>query len=634
MDEILSLYLDLLDSYNYEIEANKEICKDIFRKALKMTSHVARATTTAWATGVCTYAARMMTTIGVRNIILREGVPGKGVDEHKLLALSSLFLIHSWSRDGQLDIASSINRAVQLLHGIIDENRINEIKERVFKILYHLSWLLPQIIKKMNIDKSNLRVYPELQLIDYSTHLWGVPDLVIEEPASKKAIIIDWKTDDASPTQREKYQIYSYAVLEAIRLGYRGFSGIVRAIAPEDPRESKIYVALIRPTHPYSDHPLMPLAQRGNTAIPRNEIEERIKRILISAKFLTALVIDFGMMCCKNSYKNYELSNDCKVRLGQGSYYALRLTPPFLPRGNPRSQNKYPCTVCPYSNAASKLRECEFYFGTTEKDNIDRLMWAFRYRVYRERERAMLPYKALYELSQRVGSLTTLVSDLKNGAWYNVKIANGDVSVYRHTDTSKSRRKLRAHKNKCGLVEVEFEELQHSLDIRVGVYHLEWIGEEAILLHRDFLPCEKNIENEIGHIYVPRERQPVLIVVPENHVTNLTLGTSLYGRVEWVSLSGEEIFEKRCPGICVLVTPINVNLRFQFRLFKNWSQLYGVDEVILAEIGADLTHIDLGTIHSLHMALKYRPEELADEEYEMARRTVEEAWREALSLAM
>ncbi|MGC9107340.1 MAG: PD-(D/E)XK nuclease family protein, partial [Infirmifilum sp.] len=529
------------------------------------------------------------------------------------------------------DVDKSISTSLELLRGVVDESKIKESLINIKNMLNHLTRLLPHIVNKMGMDRSRLRTYAELQLIDYSVHMWGVPDLVVEDPEGRKAVIIDWKTDEGSPSEREKFQVYSYAVLEAIRLGYRDVQQILDAIAPARPEESRIYVAIIRPTHPYSDHPLMPVSgsRRGNVA-SREELVERIRRILISAKYLTALVVDFGVMCCRDSHENYRLKDQCSVKLGENSYYALRLTPPELPRGNPRRQERYPCKVCPYSDERSKLRECSFYFGSTDKDRIDDLMWAFRYRVYGERERAMMPYKALYELSNKLGDLATLVGDLRGGSWYKVTISNGNVSVSRNRDTSETRRRLRPHKQKCGVVEVEFKELNYSTDLRLGVYGMKWIGDEALFLWRNYMPCEGVEGGDIVAVYAPRERQPVMVVAPESHVSNLTLGVSLYGRVEWVLLRDEEMFGERCPGVCAVVTPINANLRFQFRLFKRWAELYGVKEVVLTEIGADLTHIDLGTIHSLHMALKYKPEDLPDDLFSMARRSVEEAWSEAL----
>ena len=147
MSDSLRLYLDLLDSYQYNDDANRGICKEIFRNALNMTAHIARATNVAWAAGVCTYAARMMTTIGVRSFLIREGVPGKGVDEHKVLALAALDMVSSWSGGRGFNVDESISTSLELLRGVVDESRIKGSLPRVKSMLNHLAWLLPRVVE-------------------------------------------------------------------------------------------------------------------------------------------------------------------------------------------------------------------------------------------------------------------------------------------------------------------------------------------------------------------------------------------------------------------------------------------------------------------------------------------------------
>jgi hypothetical protein len=106
----------------------------------------------------------------------------------------------------------------------------------------------------------------------------------------------------------------------------------------------------------------------------------------------------------------------------------------------------------------------------------------------------------------------------------------------------------------------------------------------------------------------------------------------LTAKVEQVLLKGEEVYGHECPGVCAVVTPISANLRFPFRIFEEYRELYGINEVFVSEVGSDLTHIDLATINSLHMMLKKaKIESVTQEDVEHIRKTVEQAWREVLT---
>jgi len=620
------LYVEeVLQKYEYEHEEERDIClEEVFKNALGVTAHIARVTAVTWAAGLCTYAARMMTTIGVKGL-MREGIPGKGIDVHKLLALASIDFVERWKNRRDVDVRESVSKAADELRDLINVEELERIKPTAISMLSIFRDVLNKAAQKLSLDVSRLRAYPELELIDYNVHMWGVSDLIIEDAGSKKAVVVEWKSDERSPMEREKVQVYAYAILEALRLGYKN---PFDAIVPENPNDTKIYPVIIRPDGPYSDHPLLPIAKTGVEANVE-KVRERLFKIVVAAKYLTALLVDFGKLVYGDSKQNYELQEKCKVRLGDGGYYALRLTPVNLPRGNPKQQEKFPCTICPFSDKNSKLGECRFYFGSTEKDYIDKLMWTYRYKVYGERERAAVPFKVLYEVSRKVGGLGRFAEFVERGGGYYVWIANGNIRTM-SASPSKNRRK-------CGIVRVSFEEVEYEDDIRVGVYELEWLGKETLLLRRRFLPCELAEENRLAYVYAPRERQPVLVVIPEDHVSAVTLGASLYARVEYVGLEGDKTLEElgvSCSGgVCVLVTPISGHLRFQFRLFEKYTSTYGVKKVLVAEVGSDLTHIDLQTIHTLHMVLKSANAEetgLEAEELNKVRKTVEAAWREAL----
>jgi len=619
-------YLEFLRSYEYVDEGNKEICVDIFRNSLKITGHITRATAVAWGS-VCTYAARLLSTLGVRASLIRENIPGKGSDAHKVLALATLELakrMRSVNKDIPPKIEDILKTAIKKAEGYIDEIT-KETYSDLLLMLHNFVKLYNNISNTINLG-DDVKFYVELQLLDYETHIWGTPDVIIEDPNTRKAVVIDWKTVGDTPNQREKYQLYAYAILEALRLGYKP-SEVFTAIAPDNLEQTNIYYAIIRPNGVYSDHPLMPLSVRSEVDI--GELRKRLRRVVDIAIYMTSLVVDFGTLCCGGELNYHDIQEQCKIRLDTGEYNALRLTPPGMSRGNPAKQNFWQCKICPFSSKNSKLDECRFYFGSREKDPIDRLMWKFRSIVYGERESALVPYRVLYEIGKKVGGMKTLLKDLKEGVWYQVSVTNGDFNVRRHKKISPHTQR---YKHRCSVIAVDFKEIDFNREIRVGVYMVEPIGKEALLLLRDYLPCETPTTKEVIPIYGLRERQPVIIALPDEHVYTPTLGMVLTAKVEQVLLMGEKVYGHECPGVCAVVTPISANLRFPFRIFEEYKELYGINEVFVSEVGSDLTHIDLATINSLHMMLKKaKIEDLTQEDVEHIRNTVEQAWREVLT---
>jgi len=632
----LDLYMEYLTNYKYKDEFGKETCLDIFRNSLRTTGHIAKVTAVAWG-AVCTYAARLMSTIGVRATI-RENVPGKGSDEHKILALATLKLARRIRERGVEDVDANLhqilNDAIKDTEYYIDEVT-DKTREDLLSILRNFIELYKDISIKMRLS-NNVKFYAELQLLDYETHMWGTPDVILEDPVNRKAILIDWKTAGDTPTQREKYQIYAYAILEALRLGYKP-SEVFAAIAPDDLGQTKIYYAIIRPNNAYSDHPFHPLS--STRPLTAEELRNKLRHVIDIGLYMTSLVVDYGVLFYgKLKLKeNYELRKEmmeaCAVRLGDNEYFSLRLTPPSLPRGSPTKQQGWQCNLCPFSDKNSKLQECRFYFGSKAKNLIDSLMWRYRWIVYGERENALVPYRVLYEVGRKASGMQNLINKLKNGRWYEVIIKNGNISI---RERGKVSPRTKRYKHRCGVIEVEFEEIGYTRDIRLGLYKVVPLGKESLLLLRDYLPCEVPEDGEVMPAYGIRERQPVIITLPEPHVSTPTLGMVLTAKVEQIFLRGDVIYEHECPGMCAVVVPISSNLRFPFKLLREYIELYGVEEVFVSEVGSDLTHIDLATIHSMHMMLKKVSgnekisKALENRRIDLLRieQTVEQAWKE------
>jgi ATP-dependent helicase/DNAse subunit B len=90
-----------------------------------------------------------------------------------------------------------------------------------------------------------------------------------------------------------------------------------------------------------------------------------------------------------------------------------------------------------------------------------------------------------------------------------------------------------------------------------------------------------------------------------------------------------------------VVTPISPYLRLPFKIFNHYINEYGLNRALVVEADADLTNMDLATLHALHMSLKNISEEedevkrefsdLTTKDRERILESVEEAFAEAFN---
>lgn len=664
LDVYVKSMFDTFDERNCDYDDRElDTCfRDDLVNAYIRTSHVVKATAVAWGACSCSFAARLMVAIGAKKIS-NENLPGKGNNVHKLLSIASIKYLNEWRRGGSISesaLDGIINQSIKELDDLLqvrDENDLNDIKNRAKRMLKNLVEILPKALQSLGVTYKyydNLRFYAENEMIDYRSHIWGVPDLIIEHPGLRKAIIVEWKSDEGSPLETEKCQAYIYAMLEAIRLGHgETFNDLIEAIAPSNVEDTKVLPIIIRPNYAYSDHPLFPVAGKGIKPISIDELRERIRRIVVAATHLTLLIMDIDTLRFGSKAKDVEKTRDrcvvtCKNRPKPD--YVFRYTPSTLPRGNPMNQRdesgdyKYPCILCPFSDKNSKLQECRFYFGSYEKDELGRLLWLYRFKVYRERDRDMVVYRVLYELADYVNALPGFEQYLYSGKHAGFRV-NLDKGLIERT-TIRRVEKMNNYSSLCGAINISFGNLNVMKKVRMGVYSIDskYSIYEGLVLRRKLMLCE-NLSGEMPRISLPRLRQPVLVTLIEGHVKYPTLGISLFGRVEKTLLPGEEDEDigVKCGNdeVCVVVTPISPYLRLPFKIFNHYINEYGLNRALVVEADADLTNMDLATLHALHMSLKNISEEedevkrefsnLTTKDRERILESVEEAFVEAFN---
>ncbi|MFP3320037.1 MAG: PD-(D/E)XK nuclease family protein [Acidilobus sp.] len=592
----------------------------------------------AWGSGFCTFASRLMSVLGARALGARKvtsgNLPGKGSSVHKLLSIASIEYLNEWKQGvtGSEVLQEVINESLSELGDLVQANdkEREEIVKKAQNMLLNLLRLLPEALRSLGIqpeDYGDLRFYAENEMIDYRLHIWGVPDLIIEHPRLKKAIIVEWKSDEKPPTEVEKHQAYIYAMLEAIRLGHgETFNDLIEAIAPSDVRNTKVLPIIIRPNNAYSDHPLFPIGTRESSSEElRKRIRERIEDIIVTAAFLTILLMDIDTLLyglrsnaetTRKRYVTETTRERCVAACNGRTYYMFRYTPSLRHRGSPMYQYGYPCNICPFSDENSELQECRFYFGSFEKDKKDKLenlLWVYRFKVYRNRDRDMIAYRVLYELADRVNTLSDFERYLYSG-----KHAGFIVDLEKESIVPMSIRG-----GICGTIEVSFNNLGIIRKrVRVGVYNIDSSNSiyERLMLRRKLMPCE-DLSGEIPRISLPR--RAVLVTLIEDHVKYPTLGLSLFGRVEQTLLPGEKDEDSgiECSNdeVCVIITPISPYLRLPFKIFSHYINEYGLNKALVVEADADLTNIELRTLHSLHLTLK----NIDEEEEEIKQRFLE-----------
>jgi hypothetical protein len=223
--------------------------------------------------------------------------------------------------------------------------------------------------------------------------------------------------------------------------------------------------------------------------------------------------------------------------------------------------------------------------------------------VYRERDRDLMVYRALYQLADHIGGLSSFERELYSpiNSEYSGFIINLDepeVAVVKAKAT-----------RYCGTIEISSRKLNVMKRARIGVYSIDtrYPVYEGLVLRRKLMPCE-NLSGEVPRVSLQGLEQPVLVTLIEDHVKYPTLGISLFGRVEKKLLPGkeDEDIEVECGNdeVCVVVTPISPYLRLPFKIFKHYINEYGLNRALVVEADADLTNMDLTTLHALQMSSK------------------------------
>jgi hypothetical protein len=396
-DEIGRLNVEVL----YDIVGDLADCRNRLKEGLRASSHLVKAVSVARAVGRCPFEARLIEVMGASDLAASTSVfPGKGQSVHQVLAVAVPRLFVDFIAVREFDKAlGAVENYVNAAYNELREARVPPLEEEarttrgdaVIRSAVEMARVFVQFMRQLDakqvLDVSEARVRAELQLFDYKMHVRGVPDLVVEEPAKRRAVVVEWKTSlgmegGATPSPDEIAQGYVYSIMVAHRLGFKDGAKAVE--------ECAVFPVVIRDKgrkNPYS------ISRCFKTANSTRLSEEKIlKEIKLAA---THLIL--SMLNLKKVDSSWDREKE-KALCGSGGKVVFRYVPEALRNKgytlNPHVNTNYPCGSC-------RLREaCKFYlFSKQNPDEVHQLAWRTRYRVYGVRENALLPFYSTAKMS-------------------------------------------------------------------------------------------------------------------------------------------------------------------------------------------------------------------------------------------
>ena len=533
----------LIESFIRDL-TNQEGCARVASRMLDETAHLIKARSVAVGAAQCIFNARLVEVFGASGF-LQSIIPGKGSLVHQILAIAfpKAFL------DSE-EPEKCVDDAVEKLEdaGVITDpspTLIMNAKKDAATMLSTAIGKVHEISDIIGLDVGKARVYTEMQLMSYRLHVWGVLDALVEDRTNRRAIVIDWKTSEESRAPQiydpDIAQVAIYAMLVAERLGY------------DDPRypviKGNIVPVIIRPRGRNLVSSLSPVYK---TIERKYDISDLLDRCILAAEHLTLMVSDV------RKFAGTFYDRICRYDSGGVRASAFRRTPPDLPRGNPKNENKFPCRICFLRS------ECDFYIATFEDpEKIDKLAYKTRIATHSVRENALMPYKEVYEI-------------FRHGF---------DPEIFKLSEVFK---------------------LEMSGN-RIDIFNEAYVENDLIILKRKL----RKGEIEEGRIISVREGKPVAAFFNEE-IQNPLLRLCFVGRVEELRDDGDYIY-------CSIGTP-SIPSKLQPILFgyylKKWLELG--DEVIALETNVDLTQMELKAIDAYHRGTKIKIKSLKNE-LEMAK---------------
>ena len=561
-------------------------CAKIAGDILEATSHLVKVSSVARGAAVCVFIARLIEVMGVRGLH-RSILPGKGVVAHQLLAVAFPRILRdvvSTGASGREGVARIAEARVREARDVLDRgdalysSRADVVEQAVEDATLMAVNAVEFLLRNANVfgvELERARVYTELSLMSYRLHLWGVADAIVEDPESRSAVIIEWKSerreDEKTPRvgPEDSLQAYGYALLEADRLGYEDvFEPIL---------EGRIGAVVIRPVAPggralpyYAVYPSGICTSRSCWS--QDKLRTSLELIILLAEHL-ALVMASKRRVSQVLQTNWDIIEaTCSIwtKSGQQRPVFNRIPEhPALQMYNPlRRGNQWPCGSCPYREA------CIYYvFTSTEPEFVQlrKEAWRTRYAVMEMRENALQPYKEVRKLILSHGNYNWIKGHVKTRI-----LSDGN---------------------------------------RVDLFDEAIVDEAGVTLKRVITRFERSA----GVIVTLREGKPAVVYFNEPHVADPLLRLNFYGVV------AESRYDETEDRIVVRIEPVSPPSRVYLpRLMDLQAENPDLFRNVLAfEVNVELTHLELlaldayerGTYRAL---TKFDKEELSEAEQTLA----------------
>ena len=572
-------------------------CTTLWDQILKSTGHIPVSTNIARGAGYCTFYARLSETIGIKKFFSEHSVDyysGKGIPVHNILGLASLDLFPGVPTEN--DITDKIEDVIESdeLKLILSKNKTfinkkDETRELAIRLMTLFVKNLSEISKLLGVHPDTLEPIVEQQFLDYDLHIRGIPDLILENKERGKAIVVDWKTFGGTEMNYEKAQVVAYSLLEAARLGYDDpYNSVLGRVLGEKPSIDVIPVIVkLSQNAKLGPHPFL-----ANDFGPDSllEFSYMIDDVQLEAEHLTALLAN------SNSIVGGSKTQICNVKKqwGENTYEInlLKWTPPQLNRGHPKTQKTWPCVTKNnkrFCNLEGENGPCKFYFGKDlfTNDRVEKDMWSLRYNVFENKESSLLVYRGIYDIfkTYRPGA-----SELEDDAIKHIRDGKGfffHVGGY-STKTDEVPQIVIMKPppdNSGGRIRID------SLDQIISMDTLHGFQIRGSRKLRGF-------ELKDGINFVISSGRTALITLMDSW--NPLLSISAFVRINEV-----QAFEDHVEY--VLDTPSSI-LNYQLYLFMKYLER-NKDRVqlLMFEVTADLTQMELNSIDALQRKLVLRP---------------------------
>ena len=607
------------------------VCRGFVEEALKYTCHVARVRSVAYGAGFCAYYARMTEKMGVFEVV-SESIPGKGRDLHILLAFTSQDLFSKHTLDNILRglsrqasnsiIMDSINNAVESLGWDGDE----ELRNRAFTMMRKLISALSRAREIMGLSS---RLFPivEQEFIDFDDHMYGAPDLILEDPDSGKAVVVEWKTygvEEGGWSNVDIAQVVAYAIMEARRLGLKGLKDVFKAISGVDMdivlevaryadrrltseqtrvlesdlvkralsrdsirRELKVLPLIVSKSKSFPPHPYMYASFDINATLNRFARLLRVFRgVVVAAEHLTLQLTNVEGLLAEVRGLDLkdvggQLDRYCRSTMG----LAFNYTPCGILRcGVPRDQRRWPCVTRngkPFCQFSGRDNACMFYFGLRDRKDFETIMWRLRYVVFERRERSLMNYKAIDILFRTADLRQSLLQDSQRTCkGFVVDLAGVSARMELH-DSAVFYVKISRGGKMLGKLRFDIVDIGN---VDVG-------NEESALVVR-----RKLREVEVRKGVVGTVKRSVVASILESRVRTPLLSINTFLMVGDCDIEGDEV-------VYYLYSPSPV-LYHNLSLFKRYIEIMrNIDpqaKLLLFEAPVNLTIMELRAIDTLH----------------------------------